>query len=65
MPFARFSWRAPPLVQSDGAGNYDCTAFMDTVKDTFKAAGVRLTRHVVTEVGDGKNLAETHSGSGV
>ena len=45
-------------LQSDGAGNYDCTAFMDTVRDTFKGAGVKLTRHVVTEVGDGKNLVD-------
>ena len=65
-------------LQSDGAGNYDCTAFMDTVKDIFRgrkktipalvatprvaeplgACGIRLTRHVVTEVGDGKNLVD-------
>jgi hypothetical protein len=45
-------------LQSDGAGNYDCTAFMDTVRDTFKGAGVKLTRHVITEVGDGKNLVD-------
>ena len=45
-------------LQSDGAGNYDCTAFMDTVKDTFKAAGVKLTRQVISEVGDGKNLVD-------
>ena len=45
-------------LQSDGACNYNCTAFMDSVKDTFKATGVRLTRHMVTEVGDGKNLVD-------
>ena len=45
-------------LQSDGAGNYDCTAFMDSVKDVFKGACVRLTRHLVTEVGDGKNLVD-------
>ena len=49
---------AESTLQSDGASNYDCTAFMDTVKDTFKVAGVRLTRHVITEVGDGKNLVD-------
>ena len=37
-------------LQSDGAGNYNCTAFMDTVKDVFRGRSFRLTRHVVTEV---------------
>ena len=37
-------------LQSDGAGNYNCTAFMDTVKDVFRGRSIRLTRHVVTEV---------------
>ena len=49
---------AKSSLQSDGAGNYDCTAFMESVKDTFKASGIQLTRHVVTEVGDGKNLVD-------
>ena len=46
-------------LQSDGAGNYDCTAFMLSLERLFKAAGLRLQRHVVSEVGDGKNLQDT------
>ena len=68
-------------LQSDGASNYECTAFMHTVKDVFRGvhrptffdddelpalvpmppplpAGIRLTRHIVSEVGDGKNLVD-------
>ena len=45
-------------MQTDGANNYDCTAFMSSVQDVFKAVGLRLKRHVVTEVGDGKNLCD-------
>ena len=45
-------------LQSDGAVNYDCTAFMSSVQDLFIAVGLRLVRHVITEVGDGKNLED-------
>ena len=45
-------------MQSDGANNYDCTAFMSCVQRVCAAAGLRLVRHVVTEVGDGKNLVD-------
>ena len=46
-------------LQSDGAGNYDCTAFMLSLERLFSAAGLRLVRHTITEVGDGKNLQDT------
>jgi hypothetical protein len=46
-------------LQSDGAGNYDCTAFMLSLERLFTAAGLHLTRHAITEVGDGKNLQDT------
>jgi hypothetical protein len=46
-------------LQSDGAGNYDCTAFMLSLERLFRAAGICLRRHVITEVGDGKNLTDT------
>ena len=45
-------------MQTDGANNYDCTAFMSSVQDVFTAVGLRLVRHVITEVGDGKNLCD-------
>ena len=45
-------------MQTDGANNYDCTAFMSSVQAVFSAAGLRLVRHVITEVGDGKNLED-------
>ena len=48
-------------LQTDGAGNYDCTAFMSSVHCVFKATGLRLVRHLVTEVGDGKNLVRLFS----
>ena len=47
---------AESTLQSDGACNYDCTAFMATVQTVFQAVGLRLMRHVITEVGDGKNI---------
>ena len=46
-------------LQSDGANNYDCTAFMVSAPRLFEAAMLRLLRHVITEVGDGKNLVDT------
>ena len=46
-------------AQSDGAGNYDCTGFMISVRRVFEAVKTLLRRHVVTEVGDGKNLVDT------
>ena len=46
-------------MQSDGAGNYDCTAFMLSLERLFAAADMRLVRHVISEVGDGKNLQDT------
>ena len=46
-------------MQSDGANNYNCTAFMCSAPDLFKATGIKLRRHSITEVGDGKNLADT------
>lgn len=45
-------------LQTDGANNYDCTAFMSSVMDVFTAVGLQLVRHVITEVGDGKNLCD-------
>ena len=45
-------------MQTDGANNYDCTAFMSSVQAVFSAAGLRLIRHAITEVGDGKNLED-------
>jgi hypothetical protein len=45
-------------LQTDGANNYDCTAFMSSVMSVFTAVGLRLVRHVITEVGDGKNLCD-------
>jgi hypothetical protein len=45
-------------MQTDGANNYDCTAFMSCVQGVCAAAGLRLVEHVVTEVGDGKNLVD-------
>eukprot|EP00966_Prymnesium_polylepis_P113396 2621928-Prymnesium_polylepis.1 len=50
---------AESTLQSDGANNYDCTAFMASVPRLFEAAKVRLCRHVITEVGGGKNLQDT------
>ena len=46
-------------LQSDGAGNYDCTAFLLSLERLFTAAAIRLLRHVISEVGDGKNLTDT------
>ena len=53
-------WRdlVESTLQSDGASNYDCTAFMDSVQRVFTAVGLRLQRQVITEVGDGKNLVD-------
>ena len=45
-------------MQTDGANNYDCTAFMSSVQAVFSAAGLRLVRHAIIEVGDGKNLED-------
>ena len=46
-------------LQSDGAGNYTCTAFMTSVPRVGEVAKVRITDHAFTEVGDGKNLVDT------
>jgi hypothetical protein len=46
-------------LQSDGANNYDCTAFMASAPDLFRATNIKLRRHSITEVGDGKNLQDT------
>lgn len=46
-------------MQSDGANNYDCTAFMCSAPDLFNATSIKLRRHAITEVGDGKNLTDT------
>ena len=50
---------ADTTVQSDGAGNYSCTAFMTSLPRAGEAADVRIAEHHVTEVGDGKNLVDT------
>ena len=46
-------------LQSDGAGNYSCTATMTSLPRVGEVAGVRITDHAITEVGDGKNLVDT------
>jgi hypothetical protein len=46
-------------LQSDGAGNYTCTATMTSLPRVGAVAGVRIVDHSVTEVGDGKNLVDT------
>jgi hypothetical protein len=46
-------------LQSDGAGNYSCTAFMTSLPRVGEVAKVRITDHAITEVGDGKNLVDT------
>ena len=45
-------------LQSDGGSNYVCTALMHMLKDVFSVLGVRLLRHVISEVGGGKNLVD-------
>ena len=56
---AHWSDLSEATLQSDGAQNYDCTAFMTTAPRLFEAAGLKLMRHTITEVGDGKNLVDT------
>jgi len=46
-------------LQSDGAGNYSCTAFMTSLSRVGEVARVRISDHAITEVGDGKNLVDT------
>ena len=46
-------------LQSDGAGNYSCTAFMTSLPRVGEVTRVKITDHAVTEVGDGKNLVDT------
>ena len=47
------------FVQSDGASNFTCTALMSSMPRCFAARKVQLRRHVISEVGDGKNLTDT------
>ena len=37
-------------LQSDGAGNYSCTAFMTSLPRVGEVAKVRITYHIITEV---------------
>ena len=46
-------------LQSDGAGNYSCTAFMTSLPRVGEVSGLRIVGHAITEVGDGKNLVDT------
>lgn len=46
-------------LQSDGASNYSCTAFMTSLPRVGDASRIRLIEHTITEVGDGKNLVDT------
>ena len=47
------------LLLSDGASNFTCTALMTSMPRLFAAMQLRLAVHVISEVGDGKNLTDT------
>ena len=46
-------------VQSDGASNLNCTAFMCALPRCGQAAGIRIESHDITEVGGGKTKQDT------
>ena len=45
--------------QSDGAGNFSCTAFTTSLPRVGETVGIRILELNITEVGDGKNLCDT------
>ena len=46
-------------LQSDGASNFTCTAFSQALSRLHQCSKMHLKRHIISEVGDGKNLVDT------
>ena len=46
-------------LQSDGAGNLQCTAFMVALPRVGQSAGLQVLSHTITEVGAGKTKQDT------
>ena len=48
---------------TDGASNYDCSAFLLALRDISFATGMHLSRHVIFEAGEGKSIADSDGSS--